>query len=97
MAPLARAGRGRNVRPVDADDHPVLRQFHRHLNDDGTFKEKRGVVILRSNQYDDWLTREDPEVARTFLSPLLPDEYAVEAALRASKRKTSIEGTPTNG
>ncbi|MCA8023647.1 SOS response-associated peptidase family protein [Burkholderia metallica] len=80
-----------------SNGHPVLRQFHRHLNDDGTLKEKRGVVILRPDQYDDWLNCENPEVARTFLSLLPPDEYAVAVAPRASKRKTSIEGTASNG
>ncbi|AIO22483.1 SOS response-associated peptidase family protein [Burkholderia cepacia] len=85
---------GLSMLTVNADDHPVLRQFHRHLNDDGTFKEKRGVVILRPDQYDDWLNCEDPEVARTFLTLLRPESYTVASAPKTVKAKMAKENAP---
>ncbi|TDV04706.1 SOS response-associated peptidase [Paraburkholderia caballeronis] len=67
---------------VNADDHPLLRLFHKHLQPDNTPNEKRGVVILRPDQYEDWLSIIDPEVARTFLGLLPADELATEPVPR---------------
>jgi putative SOS response-associated peptidase YedK len=72
---------------VNADDHVLLRQFHKHLKPDGTPNEKRGVVILRPDQYDDWLSCRDPERARTFLSLLPSWALAVAPAPKTVKGK----------
>ncbi|PRZ42079.1 putative SOS response-associated peptidase YedK [Paraburkholderia fungorum] len=79
---------------VNADQHPLLRQFHKHLKPDGTPNEKRGVVILRPDQYDDWLACRDPEVARTFLSLLPPESLAVAPAPKAPRRRSVDAETP---
>jgi putative SOS response-associated peptidase YedK len=34
---------------INADDHPFMRQFH------APNKEKRMIVILQEEDYDDWL------------------------------------------
>jgi putative SOS response-associated peptidase YedK len=72
---------------VNADQHPFLSQFHRHLEPDGTLNEKRGVVILLPDQYEDWLSCRDPERARTFLSLLPPEAYRGNPAPRTARRK----------
>ncbi|QKM57708.1 SOS response-associated peptidase family protein [Burkholderia glumae] len=72
---------------VNADGHPFLSQFHRHLEADGSPNEKRGVVILLPDQYDDWLGCTDPEQARTFLSLLPPGAYRGSPARRLPRRK----------
>nr|WP_244118686.1 SOS response-associated peptidase family protein [Burkholderia gladioli] len=71
---------------VNADDHPFLHQFHKHLEADGTPNEKRGVVLLLPHQYDDWLNCRDPEIARSFLTLLPADAYRAEPAPRAARK-----------
>nr|WP_277398493.1 SOS response-associated peptidase family protein [Burkholderia sp. Ac-20353] len=83
---------------VNADEHLLLRQFHKHLDRDGKPNEKRGVVILRPDQYDDWLNCRDPEIARTFLSLLPADALSMEAAPRTTKtRRATASADPSNG
>ncbi len=80
---------------VNADGHPFLSQFHRHLEADGTPNEKRGVVILLPEQYDDWLNCREPDQARSFLS-LLPAEeyYRGHPAPRPPRRNKQELGAP---
>jgi putative SOS response-associated peptidase YedK len=52
---------------VNADHHPLMRRMH------APGKEKRSVVILHRDQWDDWLSCRDPEMARTFFN-LYPAE-----------------------
>ncbi|TDF55123.1 hypothetical protein E1J61_36490 [Cupriavidus sp. L7L] len=53
---------------VNAEHHSLMNRMHKPGS------EKRGVVKLPSEEWDDWLTCRDPEKARTFLR-LLPAEY----------------------
>jgi putative SOS response-associated peptidase YedK len=46
---------------INADDHPLMRRFHKP--DD----EKRALVVLRPDDVDAWLQCRDPETARSFL------------------------------
>lgn len=46
---------------MNADEHPLLKQFHKPGD------EKRALVIVPQEEWDDWLNCEDPEFARTFL------------------------------
>ncbi len=46
---------------VNADDHPVMRRFHKPGD------EKRSVAIVRPQDYDDWLGCANPELARAML------------------------------
>ncbi|MBA9859492.1 SOS response-associated peptidase family protein [Ralstonia insidiosa] len=62
-----KAGFSFTMLTVNAEHHEVFRRMHR------PGKEKRGVVMLPREQWDDWLTCRDPEHARTFLN-LYPAE-----------------------
>lgn len=53
---------------LNADDHPLLRRFHRPN------EEKRGVAILRPEHYDDWLSSKNPEFARALIELWRPEE-----------------------
>lgn len=59
---------------LNADDHPLLRRFHR------PDKEKRGVAILRPQHYDDWLSSTNPEFARTLIELYPPEQLRAYAA-----------------
>jgi putative SOS response-associated peptidase YedK len=61
---------------VNADEHPLMRRFHKP--DD----EKRSVVIIRPEDYDEWLGCKNPELARTFLQLYPADRMAAHAAPR---------------
>lgn len=52
---------------INADDHPLMRRFHKPGD------EKRSLVVVHKNDYDDWLSCKNPEFARTFLQ-LYPAE-----------------------
>ncbi|CAJ3421977.1 gp33 [Burkholderia pseudomallei] len=71
---------------VNADDHRLLRQFHRNF-DRVTKKpeEKRSVVIVRVRDYDDWLRCPTPEEARSFFTLLPADELHAEPAPKPKK------------
>lgn len=68
---------------LNADRHPFLSQFHRPGD------EKRSVVILPREDWDDWLACRDPERARTFLRLLPPDLLTGEPAPLAPRKKTA--------
>lgn len=64
---------------VNADEHALMRRMH------APNKEKRSVVILPRDQWDDWLACRDPERARTFLNLYPADLMDCEAAPRKKK------------
>ena len=72
---------------LNADDHAIFRRMHKPTNPDGSPKEKRGVVMLARDRWDEWLACRDPEVARSFLT-LYPAER-MEAAPAPVERKTA--------
>lgn len=74
---------------VNADRHPVMGRMH------APNKEKRSVVILHRNQWDDWLRCRDPEVARTFLNLYPADLMDAEPAPRAA-RKRAPDSAPSD-
>lgn len=59
---------------VNADKHPVMNRMH------APGKEKRSVVIVPRQQWNDWLACRDPEVARTFMTLLPAEAMATEPA-----------------
>lgn len=65
---------------MNADHHAVFRRMHAPKD------EKRGVVMLHQDQWDDWLECRDPERARTFLK-LYPAELMDCGAAPAPPRK----------
>ncbi len=59
---------------INADSHPVMKRFHKP--DD----EKRSLVVVPPERYDDWLTCRNPELAHSFLIPCPPDMFRVQEA-----------------
>lgn len=53
---------------INADEHPLMRRFHKP--DD----EKRALVIVSQDAWDDWLSCTDPEYAREFLGQYPADK-----------------------
>jgi putative SOS response-associated peptidase YedK len=63
---------------LNSDEHPLLRRFHRPN------EEKRGVAILRPENYDDWLSSKNPEFARALIELYRPEELNAFAAPKVS-------------
>lgn len=63
---------------VNAD--PLMRRRH------APGKEKRSVVILHRDQWDDWLSCRDPELARSFLNLYPAELMDAEPAPRAARK-----------
>jgi putative SOS response-associated peptidase YedK len=59
---------------VNAEGHPLMQRFHK------PGAEKRSVVILRPEQYDDWLSCRTTDEARSFLNLFPADEMRSEPA-----------------
>lgn len=57
---------------VNADDHPVMSRMHKPGD------EKRSVVILRPDDWEEWLTTPNIEVARAMLQLYTAEEMIVE-------------------
>jgi len=66
---------------LNADKHTVMSRMH------APGKEKRSVVILHRDQWDDWLSCRDPEAARTFLNLYPAELMDAEPAPRAPRAK----------
>jgi putative SOS response-associated peptidase YedK len=52
---------------INAEEHPLMKRFHKPGD------EKRSLVILPRDEYDDWLNCRDTERARTYLSLCAPE------------------------
>ncbi|CAE6901723.1 SOS response-associated peptidase [Paraburkholderia domus] len=59
---------------VNADNHPLMKRFHK------PGAEKRSVVVLRPEEYDDWLGSRTVDEARSFLNLFPADDMAAVAA-----------------
>lgn len=59
---------------IHAAQHPLMRLFHKPAD------EKRMVVILQANQYDDWLNSR-AEHSKPFLRPYPAEDLVASAAL----------------
>lgn len=64
---------------INADDHPLMRRMHKP-ND-----EKRNLVIIEPEHYQDWLTCRNPELARSWLTNYPADRMVAEAAPKNKK------------
>jgi putative SOS response-associated peptidase YedK len=58
---------------INADEHPFMRNFHKPQD------EKRSVVILSPDRYDDWLNAAAAKSA-DFLRPWPVDQLSDEAS-----------------
>lgn len=63
---------------VNADEHPLMRRFHR------PDKEKRTIVILSDDEHDDWLNAKTEAEARALLKPFEPELMVATADPRAA-------------
>ncbi|WP_137884737.1 SOS response-associated peptidase family protein [Ralstonia sp. 3PA37C10] len=75
-----RAGFSFTMLTVNAEHHAVFQRMHK------PGKEKRGVVMLPREHWDDWLTCRDPERARTFLTLYPADLMGTEPEPVSRKR-----------
>ncbi|MGT0246642.1 SOS response-associated peptidase family protein [Burkholderia pyrrocinia] len=57
---------------VNADGHPLMSRMHKPAD------EKRSVVILRANDWEEWLTTSNIEAARAMLQLYPADEMVAE-------------------
>ncbi|TAM06405.1 MAG: hypothetical protein EPN70_06005 [Paraburkholderia sp.] len=57
---------------VNAAEHPLMKRFHKPGD------EKRSVVIIPPDGYEDWLSCRNPDEARSFLNLFPADEMAAE-------------------
>ncbi|WP_454727926.1 MULTISPECIES: SOS response-associated peptidase [Cupriavidus] len=71
---------------VNADTHPLMRRMH------APGKEKRSVVMLAADQWDDWLRCRDPEQARSFFRLYPAEQMATAPAPRAPRTRASSPG-----
>jgi putative SOS response-associated peptidase YedK len=75
---------------VNADEHPLMRRFHR------PDAEKRSVVILRPEEYDDWLGARSTDEARSFLNLFPAEEMAAEPKPLPPRKKDSLPSNNPN-
>jgi putative SOS response-associated peptidase YedK len=59
---------------VSADEHPLMRRMHK------TGDEKRSVVILRPEDYDEWLSSTNIEAVRPMMQIWPADDMSAESA-----------------
>jgi putative SOS response-associated peptidase YedK len=67
---------------INADDHPLMRRFHKPGD------EKRSLVIVPAQDYDDWLECRDPERARAYLLPYPAELMAAILAPKTVSKKS---------
>lgn len=61
---------------IKASEHPLMKWFYRPGD------EKRSLVILRPEEYDDWLGARSIDEARSFLNLFPAEEMYAEAVPR---------------
>lgn len=71
---------------INADEHAVMKRFHRAED------EKRSIVVIRPDEYDDWLNCSNMELARSFLR-LYPAEL-MKAEAVAKKENAKAKENP---
>jgi putative SOS response-associated peptidase YedK len=67
---------------INADGHPVMQRFHKPAD------EKRSVVILPDDAWDDWLRARSEEAARELLRPTEADLLRVQPDPQQTTRAT---------
>jgi len=65
---------------LNANEHPLLSRFH-------SDQEKRGVAILRPEDYDDWLSSTNPEFARALVQLYPANLLQARPALKSTTKK----------
>lgn len=70
---------------INADEHPLMKRFHRPGD------EKRSLVVIAREHYDDWLACRNPELARAFLQPYPAELMAAEPAPKTVQKKKQAD------
>ena len=81
QSPQGKAMHSFTMLTINAESHPLMRQFHKPTD------EKRMVVILHEDRYDDWL-RADAQCSSEFLNPYPAD--ALKAEVPGSRKQSLI-------
>lgn len=68
---------------INADEHPLMNRFHK------PGEEKRSLVIVPPEDFDDWLSCRDPEFARAFLRSYSADRMFAEFAPKPKVEKVA--------
>ena len=68
---------------INADDHPLMRLFHKPTD------EKRMVVILPPDHYQDWL-RATPEHSMAFMRPIAAETLVASVGRLPSANVASV-------
>lgn len=66
---------------INADDHPFMKRFHKPGD------EKRSLVIIHENDWDEWLDCKNPEFARLFLQHYPPELFKGEPMPQPPRKK----------
>ena len=70
-----------------ANDHPLLNRFH-------SDEEKRGVAILRPENYDDWLSSTNPEFGRALIELYPAEELSAHPAAKVPTSRDEMRAEP---
>jgi putative SOS response-associated peptidase YedK len=70
---------------LNANEHPLLCRFH-------SDKEKRGVAILRPEDYDDWLASTNPEFSRALVQLYPADQLQARPAPKSQVKAEVAKG-----
>lgn len=73
---------------INADHHPLMRRFH------APGDEKRSLVVLPEDRWDDWLRCPSEDAARTLLTDLPAAEFRAEADPLVRRRRPPMEPVP---
>jgi len=68
---------------INADEHPLMHRFHKPGD------EKRSVVVLKDDSWEDWLKAEREEQLRSFLQQFNPSQFKAFADPKPSARVKS--------
>lgn len=71
---------------INSDAHPFMNRFHKPED------EKRSLVIVPENDYDEWLNCKNPELARAFLNPFPAEFMRGHPAPLPSRKAPSPQG-----
>ena len=73
---------------INATDHPLMQRFHAPED------ERRSVVILDDDEWDDWLNARTEDEVRSYLRLFDPAEFAASASPRPARSKDHIADSP---
>ena len=70
---------------INCDEHPLLKRFHKHFDENGEPNERRTPALLREEDYDRWLNA-TPQEAPAFLTTFGSEDLQAAASPVKSKR-----------